>query len=93
MHDACMLPPLPNGLLAAEDDALVNDVTAVEVVEATVVFAASVVLAVLLRRLLVRTLDRQDADRHLGRLTGRFLGLVVVAVGVVYGLCLPAVGV
>jgi len=52
-----------------------------------------VVLAVLLRRLLVRTLDRQDADRHLGRLTGRFLGLVVVAVGVVYGLCLPAVGV
>jgi len=81
-----MLPPLPNGLLAAEDDALVNDVTAVEVVEATVVFAAAVVLAVLLRRLLIHTLDRQDADRHVGRLTGRFLGLVVVAVGVVYAL-------
>lgn len=81
-----MLPPLPNGLLAAEDDALVNDVTAVEVVEAVVVFAAAVVLAVVLRRLLVRTLDRQDADRHVGRLTGRFLGLIIVAVGVVYAL-------
>jgi len=46
---------------------------------------------VLLRRLLVRALDRGDADRHVGRLAGRFLGLVVVVVGAIYAL--SAVGV
>lgn len=81
-----MLPPVPPHLLAAEDDALVDDLTLTEAVEAVVIFAAAVVAAVLLRRLLVRALDRRDSDRHMGRLTGRFLGLVVVAVGAVYAL-------
>jgi len=69
------------------EDALVADaVTVDEVIEAAAVFVTAIVLAVLLRRLLVRALDRGDADRHVGRLTGRFLGVVVVVVGAIYAL-------
>ena len=46
-----------------------------------IVLAAAVIVG-----LLVRLLDRGDADRNMGRLSGRFLGLTVVAVGVVYAL-------
>lgn len=41
------------------------------------ILAVSVAAAVLV--LLVRALGRGDSDRHAGRLTGRFLGLVLVA--------------
>lgn len=51
---------------------------------AAAIVLASFVLSLLLRRLLVRALDRGDADRHIGRLTGRFVTLAVVAVGTVY---------
>ena len=86
-----MMPPA-RLLRAAEEDPLVADaVTAGEVIQAAVVFVAAIAVAVLLRRLLVRALDRGDADRHVGRLAGRFLGLVVVVVGAIYAL--SAVGV
>ncbi len=62
-----------------------------QVVQAVSIFAGALVLAALLRVLLVRALDSGDADRHTGRLLGRFLSLVVFAVGVVYAL--SAVGV
>jgi small conductance mechanosensitive channel len=76
---------------AAEDDELVEDaVTLVEGLQALVVFLAAIMLAVLVRRLLVRALDR-DADRHAGLLIGRFLSIVVVAVGLVYALDLMGV--
>ncbi len=79
-------PPAPL-LVAAEEDPLVADaVTTGDIILAAIVFAAAIALAVLLRRLLVHALDRGDADRRVGRLTGRFLGLVVVVVGAIYAL-------
>jgi small conductance mechanosensitive channel len=83
---------LPDVLAAAEDvDVVVEDDIALsEVLQALTVFLASILLAVLLRRLLVRALDH-DANRHVGLVAGRFLGLVVVAVGVVYALDLMGV--
>ncbi len=64
--------------------------TRAEVLSAVAVFAASLLLAVVVRRGFVRLLDR-DADRHLGRIAGRFLSVVVVAVGGVYALGLVGV--
>jgi len=79
-------PPAPL-LVAAEEDPLVADAVATgDIILAAIVFAAAIALAVLLRRLLVHALDRGDADRRVGRLTGRFLGLVVVVVGAIYAL-------
>jgi small-conductance mechanosensitive channel len=78
--DAMTLP-----IAAAEDDSrtIVEDaVTVPEGIQAAVVFVAAILLAVLVRRLLVRALDR-DADRHAGLMVGRFLSIVVVAVGLV----------
>jgi small conductance mechanosensitive channel len=54
------------------------------------VFAVSAVLAVVLRRALVRYVDH-EGSRHMGRLLGRFLSLVVVALGAVYALDLVGV--
>ncbi len=65
---------------------MLDDVDAGQVLMAVVVFAAAVMLAVVLRQLLVRFVDRGDSDRHSGRLVGRFVSLVVVAVGAVYAL-------
>lgn len=65
---------------------MVDDVSLGDVVVALSVFAASLVLAVLVRVLLVRLVDRGDSDRHVGRVLGRFLSIVVVAVGIVYAL-------
>lgn len=48
------------------------------------VTVATLVAAVVVRKLAVRLLDRGDADRRVGRLTGRFLSVIVVAVGLVY---------
>jgi small-conductance mechanosensitive channel len=84
--DAMPTPPAPL-LVAAEEDPLVADAVATgDIILAAIVFAAAIALAVLLRRLLVHALDRGDADRRVGRLTGRFLGLVVVVVGAIYAL-------
>ncbi len=67
------------------------DATRNEIVLAAVIVVAALVLAFVLRRLLVRLLDRGDADRNIGRLSGRFLSLAVVAVGIVYALDLLGV--
>lgn len=68
------------------DDGLLDDpIAAGEVIQATAIFAASIMLAVVLRRVLVHTIDR-EANRHLGRVLGRFLSVVVVGVGLLYAL-------
>lgn len=77
---ALAIPPI------AAEEVIADEVTANEAVRAAVIFVAAILLSVVLRRVLVRALDRQDADRHIGRLTGRFLALLVVSVGVVYAL-------
>lgn len=61
-----------------------EDVGATEIWLAVVVFAATLLAAVVVRTLAVRLLDRGDADRRVGRLTGRFFSIVVVVVGLVY---------
>ena len=76
---------------AADDDELVEDaITLTEGLQGLTVFLAGILLAVVLRRVLVRALDR-DADRHAGLLIGRFLGVVVASIGLVYGLSLMGV--
>ncbi|MGY1843005.1 mechanosensitive ion channel family protein [Modestobacter sp. SYSU DS0875] len=85
--------PHPSDVLAATEDVDVvidDEIALSEVLQATGVFLASILLAVLLRRLLVRALDH-DASRHVGLVAGRFLGLVAVAVGVVWALDLLGV--
>lgn len=72
--------------LAADETGLTQGgVGTDDVAQAAAVFVASVLLAVVVRRLLVRVVDR-EADRHLGRIVGRFLSVVVVAVGAVFAL-------
>ncbi|CAN5645617.1 hypothetical protein BH24ACT13_BH24ACT13_04360 [soil metagenome] len=78
--------PAPLLVAAADDPPVADAVTTGDIILAAIVFAAAIALAVLLRRLLVHALDRGDADRRVGRLTGRFLGLVVVVVGAIYAL-------
>lgn len=70
----------------AAEEVIAGEVTLNEAIRAAAIFVAAVVLSVVLRRVLVRALDRQDAERHVGRLTGRFLALLIIAVGVVYAL-------
>ncbi len=72
---------------------MTEDVTLTEALVALAVFVALVGVAVLVRVLLVRALDRGDGDRHVGRLLGRFLSVVVVALGAVYALSLVGVSI
>lgn len=65
---------------------MLDDVDNEQVLMAVAVLAASVMLAVVLRQLLVRFVDRGDSDRHTGRLIGRFVSVVIVAIGLVYAL-------
>ncbi|WP_298459633.1 mechanosensitive ion channel family protein [uncultured Cellulomonas sp.] len=80
----------PHGWLTAAvepaEEVLTDEITVPDVAGALAVLAGAILLAVVLQRLLVHTIDRGDADRHTGRLVGRFLGLVVVGVGAVYAL-------
>ncbi|MCV2489918.1 mechanosensitive ion channel family protein [Geodermatophilus sp. YIM 151500] len=81
----------PTAASTEDDGTFVEDaITLAEGVQATAVFVAAILLAILLRRLLVKALDR-DADRHAGLLIGRFLSILVVAVGLVYALDLMGV--
>ena len=78
-------------LLAAEQqDLLTEGVTAGDAVRAAAVFVVAVVVAVVVRRTLVRYVDQQGS-RHMGRLLGRFLSVVVVVLGAVYALDLLGV--
>ncbi len=61
-----------------------EDISGAQIWLAVAVFVAILVAAVVLRRLAVRLLDRGDADRRVGRLTGRFLSVFIVVVGMVY---------
>lgn len=54
--------------------------------EASLVFVAAIVLAVVLRTLVVRAIDRSDSDRLAATVTGRFVAYVVVIAGLVYAL-------
>ncbi len=80
----------PLHLLAVDDAELAPSISAGDVTLAALIFATSIVVAVALRRLLVRVVDR-EADSHLGRIVGRFLSVVVVAFGAVFAF--DAVGV
>lgn len=76
--------PLPDG--GGTGPLVRGPITGTEITEATVVLVASVVVAVVARRILVHALDRGDSDRHAGRLVGRFLSVLIVALGLLYGL-------
>ncbi len=65
---------------------MLDDVTFGQAVTAMGVFAGSLLLALALRQLLVRLVDRGDGDRYAGRLIGRFVAVLIVAFGVVYAL-------
>lgn len=62
----------------------VIDATLGQIALAVGIVVAAVVVSMILRRVLVRALDRGDADKNIGRLSGRFLTLAVLAIGVVY---------
>ncbi len=73
------------------EDVLPEDVSVLDVGRGAGVVVVSVVLAVVVRVVLVRVIDRGDADRHTGLLVGRFLSVVVVVVGAIYALDLAGV--
>lgn len=54
--------------------------------EASIVFVAAIVLAVLLRALVIRAIERTDSERVAATVVGRFVAYVVVVVGFVYSL-------
>lgn len=66
------------------EQTMIEDVPMAEVWLAAGLFVATLVAAVVVRRVAVRLLDSGDADRRVGRLTGRFLSVIVVIVGLVY---------
>lgn len=70
-----------------------ENVGGTEIWLAAAVFVGTVLTALILRRLLVRVVDRGDADRSAGRLAGRSLSVLVVALGFVYGLSILGVSI
>ncbi len=70
-----------------------ENVGGTEIWLAAAVFVGTVLTALILRRLLVRVVDRGDADRSAGRLAGRSLSVLVVVLGVVYGLSILGVSI
>ncbi len=63
-----------------------GDVSVSEVLTALAIFGGAILLSFALRQVLVRVMDRGDADRYTGRLVGRFAALLIVAFGLVYAL-------
>lgn len=55
------------------------------------VFGLTLVLAVVVRRVLVRVLDSGDSDRHTGKMIGRLAGVVIIIAGLVYALELAGI--
>jgi len=70
----------------AQQDLVSDGIGTSQLVRAGVVVVVSLIAAVAVRRLLIRALDRGDTDRYAGRLTGRFVSVLVVVVGLVYAL-------
>lgn len=65
---------------------MLEDLSTQKVVLGVAVFAVTLMLAIVVRRVMIRTLDRGDSDRHTGRLVGRLVGVVIVIGGTVYAL-------
>jgi len=72
-------------------EVLPEDISLFAVGRGGIVLIATVVLAVLVRIVMVRLIDRGDADRHTGLLVGRFLSVIVVVVGAVYAIDLAGI--
>ncbi len=70
-----------------------SDVTPTQALAAFTVLSGSIVLSVILRRLLVKALDREDSDRQAGLILGRFLSVAIITVAAVYALDLAGVSV
>ncbi|MCZ2860525.1 mechanosensitive ion channel family protein [Blastococcus sp. VKM Ac-2987] len=84
--------PFPT-VLAADDAPLVTDpITWQEAVLALSVFLLGLVAAVVVRRVMVRAIDR-EGSRHVGLVVGRFVSVVVAAVAAVYALDLLGVSI
>ncbi|MGY1835954.1 mechanosensitive ion channel family protein [Blastococcus sp. SYSU DS0510] len=86
---------LTNPWTAAEDpvDAVVTDpITWQQGVQALVVLVLGIVLAIVVRRGLVRAIDR-EGSRHVGLVVGRFASVVIGAVAAVYALDLLGVSI
>ena len=81
---------LLTSLVAAEDPVVSDPITWQEAVQALLAFMVGIVLAVVVRRVMVRAIDR-EGDRHIGLVVGRFVSVVVAAVGAVYALGLLGV--
>lgn len=80
------MPVTADLVVLAAEDVVSGRVTLAEGIRAVVILVAAIVGSLALRRLLERALDRQSADRYVGRLVGRFAAVVIVAVGLVYAL-------
>ena len=73
-------------LAQSEDVPLVaDDVTLSEVLQSLSVFVATIVVSLLLQRVLIRW-GAFHGSPHVGRILGRFLGVVIVGVGLIYSL-------
>ncbi len=65
---------------------MIDDLTTQQVLLGVAVFVASLLLAVVVRRLTIGSLDDGDSDRGTGRVVGRLAGVVIVVGGTVWGL-------
>ncbi len=82
---------LPLGAVLAADGAGATGISWQQGLQALLAFLVSIALAVLLRRLLVRAVDQRRGSTRIGTVVGRFLGVLVVALGAVYALDLLGV--
>ncbi|MDP5181693.1 mechanosensitive ion channel family protein [Blastococcus sp. BMG 814] len=76
--------------LAGEDPVVTDPVSWQQGVQALVVLVLGIVLAAVVRRGMVRAIDR-EGSRHVGVVVGRFAGVVIAAVAAVYALDLLGV--
>lgn len=65
---------------------MVEDLTTQTAVLGVAVFGATLLLAVVVRRVMIGVLDRGESDRQTGRLVGRLVGVLIVVGGTVYAL-------
>lgn len=70
---------------------MIDEIDAGQALWAAAVFGLALMLAVVVRRVLIRVLDRGDSDRHTGKMIGRLVGVVIVLGGLVYALELAGI--
>ena len=78
-----IVPPVED---VVEEEVLTGAVTLAEGIQGGAIFLGGILVAILVQRVLVRAIDRGDADRHIGLLVGRFLSVVIVSMAGVYAL-------